>query len=203
VWNPQRTPAALRIVVAGFVLREGFLAGRRVAEILGAGDVAGPVDAVECTLSDASAVRWRGLSDVQVALIPRDLLAAAGRWPALIAELLGRAPARLQRAGAVQTILALPRVEDCLLLRLWDLAERWGRVTPDGVHVELRLSRAALAALTAAHEATISHAVLRLERRGHAYRRSAGWTVTRSGAAAVDELLSIPGVSLERGDRAP
>ena len=40
-----------------------------------------------------------------------------------------------------------PRVEDRLLLTLWHLAERWGKVTPDGIVVPLPLAHRRLADL--------------------------------------------------------
>lgn len=58
---------------------------------------------------------------------------------------------------ALQGLAAhLPRVEDRLLLTLWMLAERCGRVTPEGIVLPLALSHEALGRLAAA--STHNHA---------------------------------------------
>jgi CRP-like cAMP-binding protein len=59
-----------------------------------------------------------------------------------------------------------PRVEDRLLLTLWHLGERWGRVRRDGIVVVLPLSHQRLADLIGAHRPSTTTAIGELTRAG-------------------------------------
>ncbi|MFL5795732.1 MAG: helix-turn-helix domain-containing protein, partial [Actinomycetota bacterium] len=66
------------------------------------------------------------------------------------------------------------RVDDRLLLMLWHLAERWGRVHPDGVVVPLPLNHQRLADLVGAHRPSVTTAMGELTRSGAVSRRDDG-----------------------------
>jgi DNA-binding GntR family transcriptional regulator len=53
---------------------------------------------------------------------------------------------------------------------LWYLADRWGRVTPDGVIVPLRLTHETLARLVGAQRPSVTTAIRQLEEEGHLRR---------------------------------
>ena len=63
------------------------------------------------------------------------------------------------------------RVDDRLLLTLWHLAERWGRVAPDGIAVPLPLSHQRLADLIGAHRPSVTTAMGELVKSGAVTRR--------------------------------
>ena len=54
---------------------------------------------------------------------------------------------------------ATPRLTDRLLLTLWHLADRWARVTPDGVALRLPLTHSDLSHLVAANRPSVSTAI--------------------------------------------
>ena len=58
-----------------------------------------------------------------------------------------------------QAISQLVRVDRRLLALFWHLAERWGRVTGDGVLVPLTLSHRMLSQLVGARRPTVSTAL--------------------------------------------
>jgi hypothetical protein len=61
----------------------------------------------------------------------------------------------------------------------WLLAERWGRVGPDGVHVTLPLTHEVLAMLVGSHRPTVTIALQRLARARLLTReRSDTWLLT-------------------------
>ena len=60
-------------------------------------------------------------------------------WPQLGVELFARGTGRAHHLAVSLAIAHRQRVGDRLLLALWHLAERWGRVTPDGIAVPLPL----------------------------------------------------------------
>jgi hypothetical protein len=70
----------------------------------------------------------------------------------------------------------IPSVEQRLHLLLWLLADRWGRRTPNGVLLPLRLSQETLAQLIAARRQSVNAALQRLLSR-QAVSRGAGGLV--------------------------
>ena len=63
-----------------------------------------------------------------------------------------------------------PRVDARLLHLLWQLADRWGRVTPQGVSIPLRLTHELLADLVAAQRPSVTLSLQQLERQGEITR---------------------------------
>jgi CRP-like cAMP-binding protein len=77
------------------------------------------------------------------------------------------------RAHSLAITLAvsnLRRVDVRLLMLLWYLAERWGRVTPEGVIVPLRLTHETLARLVGAQRPSVTTAIRQLEQEEHLRR---------------------------------
>jgi CRP-like cAMP-binding protein len=58
---------------------------------------------------------------------------------------------------------------------LWDLAERYGTVHGDGVHLDAPLTHESLAHLAAARRPSVSSALSRLTERGVVERRRSEW----------------------------
>jgi CRP-like cAMP-binding protein len=69
-------------------------------------------------------------------------------------------------------ITDLRRVDDRLMLFFWHLADRWGRMGPDGVTVPLPVTHDVLAQLVCAQRPTVTSALKRLSDRGQIRRRS-------------------------------
>jgi hypothetical protein len=77
---------------------------------------------------------------------------------------------------AVQrAIAAQPRLEVRLLLVLWHLAARWGRVEPGGVRLPLPLTHILLGRLVAAERPSVTHALKRLAVAGWINGGEDGW----------------------------
>jgi CRP-like cAMP-binding protein len=61
----------------------------------------------------------------------------------------------------------------------WHLADRWGRVTPQGIVVPLRLTHGTIARLICMRRPTVSATLMRLVRAGELARnRDATWILT-------------------------
>jgi Crp-like helix-turn-helix domain len=71
-------------------------------------------------------------------------------------ELFNRATRRAHSLAVALAIAYHQRVDDRLLLTLWHLAERWGRVRPEGIAVRLRLSHQQWADLVGAHRPSVT-----------------------------------------------
>ena len=82
--------------------------------------------------------------------------ARAAAWPQLGAELAGRALSRSLRLVIGAAIAQQPRLEVRLLMLFWDLADRYGKVHPDGIHLDLPLTHEVLSHLAGARRPSVS-----------------------------------------------
>jgi hypothetical protein len=85
---------------------------------------------------------------------------AAGAW-------LVRALAQAVADRELSAAIALePRLERRLILKLRQLADRWGRVTPEGVRLDLRVTHQELADMVGAARESVTVAFRRLQDQG-------------------------------------
>jgi CRP/FNR family cyclic AMP-dependent transcriptional regulator len=164
----------------GFLIFEGLLArevevlGRRCCELIGPGDVIRPWQWDPEGSHVQAEVGWQVLEPARLAVLDHALVHRLAPFPALGVELFARG---IRRAHALAVSLAIShhqRVDDRLKLTLWHLAERWGRVTPEGVVVPLPLSHQRLADLVGAHRPSVTTAMGDLTREGALSRRDDG-----------------------------
>ncbi len=164
------------LVVDGFLLRTLELRGRRCPELVGPGDVLRPWEDIESPAEEAT---WTALGGASIAVLDEQFGAIGARWPSIISQLLTRS---IQRSRALAVNLAIVHVRHAdlrLHLLLWQLADRWARVTTDGVHLPIRLTHALLADLACMRRPTASSALNVLVRRGEVVRRDDGtWLLT-------------------------
>jgi CRP-like cAMP-binding protein len=182
------------LVIDGVVTREIEMAGRRVLEVLGSGDI------LRRTVEDAASagqVHWGALEPSSVVVLDERFMRAAQRWPSLSSNLIGRLMQQTDRAMLHAAILSLPRVESRLLAIFWHLAERWGRVTPSGVALPLRLTHQALGRLAGAQRPTVTLALSELSEEGAVRRTDDGTWLLNPASHALSrdrpEEASRPG----------
>jgi CRP-like cAMP-binding protein len=114
---------------------------------------------------------------------------AVAPWPELVGELIDRALRRSQSQAVLCATSHIKRVDVRLLALLWHVAERWGRVTPDGIVVPLKLTHARLAALVGAQRPSVTTAITRMTRRGVLRRTDAGhFVLAESARAELNDL---------------
>jgi hypothetical protein len=179
-WEPHLEqwpvpPTLGLLVLEGVVTRDIVFAGRTTTELLGSGDVLRPwEDDVQFDPLPFS-VGWHVHEPTRVALLDGRVALATARWPVL-AGALSRRHVRRARGLAFQLAIAqLPRVDDRLLVLLWALAERWGRVSPQGVRLPLALPHRTLATLVGARRPSVTTALSGLARDGLVERTEDGW----------------------------
>jgi CRP/FNR family transcriptional regulator, cyclic AMP receptor protein len=167
------------LLVEGFMLRSVELDGRRCPELVGPGDVLRPWDEPEGSV--ASGASWTALDRASLAVLDQRITAIACRWPSIMAQLLARTVER-SRSLALHLAIAHVRHADLRVRMLfWHLADRWGRMTPDGVHLPLRLRHELVAQLTCMRRPTASSALSQLARGGELAREPDGtWLLTGS-----------------------
>jgi CRP/FNR family transcriptional regulator, cyclic AMP receptor protein len=166
-------------VLNGLLSRGVVIQGRRSAELLGPGDVLRPRASDDLDPSVPFEVTWEALEPVRIAVLDKDFADAVAHWPELIAALMDRVMRRAHSLGFHLAVSHLKLVEMRLLVILWYYADRWGRVTPDGVVLPLRMTHSLLARIVGARRPSVSTALGRLQDRGLVDRTEAGHWVLR------------------------
>jgi CRP/FNR family cyclic AMP-dependent transcriptional regulator len=166
------------LVLAGLLVRELSVGGGTSAELLGAGDLVLPLDADGTVPFVAPETEWSVLERTRIAWLDAPFGVALRRWPELGAALLERSQRRFTRLALSQAVSQLTRVDERVLIELWHLSERWGRVRPDGVLLPVRLTHRVLGRLVGARRPSVTTAVGSLERRGMLTRLpEGGWVL--------------------------
>jgi CRP/FNR family transcriptional regulator, cyclic AMP receptor protein len=164
------------LVVDGMIARDVELGGRRCSELLGPGDLLRPWDYDE---GDAASVpsesAWNVLEPSRVAVLDGRFARVACRYPELVAGLIGRTLRRSRWLAILLTISSMPRVDARVLALFWHLADRWGRVTLDGVVVPVRLTHDMVGRLVGAHRPSVTTALSELTRADRISRLPHGW----------------------------
>jgi CRP-like cAMP-binding protein len=173
------------LIVDGILAREVVLGDTVSTELLGAGDVIRPPAAEQPAELLQVEARWSVLSDARVALLDRRLALELCAFPELYLAIMDRFSQRISRVATTQAISQLTRVDRRLLALCWHLAERWGRITPDGVHLPLRLSHRLMGQLVGARRPTVSSALGELARSGELVRREDNTWLLRGDPVAL------------------
>jgi CRP/FNR family transcriptional regulator, cyclic AMP receptor protein len=162
------------LVVDGLLSREVDVLGRRCVELIGPGDVLRPWRWDEDGSHVRAEVGWLVLEPTRLAVLDNGLVARMVPWPELGVELFARGTRRAHHLAVALAIAHHQRVDDRVLLTLWHVAERWGRVGRDGIVVDLPLSHQRLADLVGAHRPSVTSALGELAKSGALSRRESG-----------------------------
>jgi CRP/FNR family cyclic AMP-dependent transcriptional regulator len=159
------------LVIDGLVSREVEVMSRRCVELIGPGDVMRPWSWDPDGSHVRAEIGWNVLEPTRLAVLDHGLVVRMTPWPALGLELFSRGTRRAHALAVALAISHHQRVDERLLLTLWHLAERWGKVGPDGITVPLPLPHQRLADLVGAHRPAVTTAMGELNRRGLLSRR--------------------------------
>jgi hypothetical protein len=192
-WNvPDGNGARGRLgflILEGLLARDMTLAGRTATELLGDGDFVEPWVGQRDDGLVPCRVGWHVLTPVRVAVLDDSFARSMGRFPQVTSALLERAIRRTHRMSVHEALLQLTPVETRLLVLFWHLAERWGRVTPAGIAIRLRLPHALLGQLVGCRRASVTTGLQHMYATGDLVRRDDGtWLLTGS---APDELTTV------------
>jgi CRP-like cAMP-binding protein len=163
------------LVLSGALVCSARVLDRVVAEILGRRDLLRPPsDAASEVFLDCDAT-WSTLQPTRFAILDARFADQVRRWPQITHALLARTEHRIEQMAVQRAIAAQPRLEVRLLLVLWHLAARWGRVEPGGVRLPLPLTHILLGRLVAAERPSVTHALKRLAVAGWINGGEDGW----------------------------
>src|SRR5579884_1716375 len=159
--------------LVGLVVTEGLLAARlRISGytstvILGSGDMvcACDIEGPQGSMPEERSVR--ALTTVTLVAVDHPLLRSCLRWPPVARCLLDCLTQRLRLGSLSLALHQSPRVEERLWLALWQLADRFGRVSPSGAVVTLpRVTHRVLAEVVAVRRPSVTSAMKRLRDSG-------------------------------------
>jgi CRP-like cAMP-binding protein len=166
------------LALDGILVRRVGYGDRFGAELLAAGDLLRPWDFDgEETLGFEST--WRVLSGTRLAVLDIAWAERMARYSKVGPALAGRALSRSRRLAAMMAISQQPRLDERLWMLFWELADRYGRVRPDGVYLDLPLTHEVLSHLVAARRPSVSGALTKLADQGRLHREGRRWV--RSG----------------------
>jgi CRP/FNR family cyclic AMP-dependent transcriptional regulator len=178
-WEPHEQFGSGRgrlglLVIGGLIKREVELANRACAELLGQGDVLRPWQEDAVGHFARLEPDWEILEPTEFAVLDRRFAVVAGRWPEILDVLMGRGIQRSRSLAFHMALSHLTRVDLRLLALFWHLADRWGRVAPEGVIVPLRLPHRTLARLVGAQRPSVTTALGSLSSDERLTRRTDG-----------------------------
>lgn len=172
-WGGIERPSDARhlgcLILEGFVSHRTTVGNQESMELLGPGDVLRPWVELE-QLSVPSQPYWHVESRAQLAVLDAGFSERVTAWPHIASALMDRLAARTRALGVNLAISAANRADTRLLYALWYCADRWGRVTHDGVVVELPLTHELFGHLVGVERPSVTTAVGQLERQGKVRR---------------------------------
>jgi CRP-like cAMP-binding protein len=179
------TDASGFVVVDGIVLKETTLATRPALEVLCAGDILAPPLSAPRQEESRAVSRYLAHGPVSLAVLGARFRAASRRWPALGDELHDRLALQAHRASANLAMLHESRLDARIALLFADLSERSGRMTPDGIVINISLTHELIGRLAGARRPTVSLALQALADAGTLRRVGKDrWMIPRDAGAA-------------------
>lgn len=179
----ERSDLFAALLLDGLVMHRMAVGGRQILRLLGPGDII--VHAWAPRTEILGYTTKRAATFAHVALLGRPLVNAARHFPGLLVGLQLRLAEQHQRLAVQLGICQLPRVQDRVLTMLWLLAESWGKVTPQGTRLPLKLTHSAIGELIGAQRPTVSLAVRDLVDHEALLAQRDGWLLLGPPPAAT------------------
>jgi CRP/FNR family transcriptional regulator, cyclic AMP receptor protein len=159
------------LLVEGMIARQLLVGEMEAVELLGPGDVLRPWAEVDRETSHSLRESWIVPRQARLALLDRAFAVSIGPWPEISANIADRIASRIGWMALFSAIQGMRRVDERLLAILWSYADRWGRVTPRGVMLQLDLTHRLLAGVIGARRPSVTTALKALEADGTLTRR--------------------------------
>jgi len=154
------------LIVDGLLGRAVAVGGQDCTELLGGGDLIRPWDIADDLASIPATTTWTIFEHTTLVLLDERFVGRMCAWPPVMAALAKRMMDRTRALAFHLAVTQVTRVDERLLVVLWHLADRWGRVTPDGVALALPLTHETLGRIVGARRPTVTTALRELSERG-------------------------------------
>jgi CRP/FNR family transcriptional regulator, cyclic AMP receptor protein len=183
------------------VARRVAVGARGGIELLGAGDVLRPWVRSEFSHAD---VDWTVVEPLRIAALDCNFAERVAPWPQIAGAISDRLLLRSRVLGFHLAVCHLVTVEERLLMIFWHFAERWGRVTPNGVVLRLRLTHDLLAGVVGARRPPVTTALSALAQKGLLRRDQEGaWILSGPPPENFTELHRQLGSPIEPATEHP
>lgn len=195
-WSPdifgegEERPFGL-FVLEGLVLREVVVADTNCGELVGPGELLRPWDELGERAPTPYEIQWKVVQPLRVALLDSEFARVLAMWPALVNAFVDRAVERSHSLALHVAIHCLRRVDVSLLVLFSHLADRFGKMTMDGIVIPIDLTHRDLGKLVGATRQSISTALAELADRDCVARRPDGaWLLQSDAPDEVEDMLS-------------
>jgi CRP/FNR family transcriptional regulator, cyclic AMP receptor protein len=187
------------LILEGLFWREASVGSEAGIELLGPGDLLRPWVKPIPTSEILAEDRWTVLQPSSLAILDRRFAIAMARWPTVAATLMDRLILRTRWLSFQLAICHVRNLRQRLLLAMWHFGDRWGRMSPDGVIVPVRLPHRMLAQLVGARRPSVTTALASLRSEGLLDERDDGsWLlpkeIPQELRAAYEQASSAAGI---------
>lgn len=195
-WTPGRLasssdPHLGLLVLEGLVLRDVSVAHTTCGELVGAGELLRPWDAFGEQAPMPIEVEWKALEPLRLAVLEHEFAAVLATWPKLVHSFVERAVERSHSLALHVAIHCIRRVDTSLLVLFAHLADRFGKVTPEGIVIPTRLTQQDLGKLVGATRQSINAALGELAECETLKRREDGsWVLEAEVHDTLDRMLA-------------
>jgi CRP/FNR family transcriptional regulator, cyclic AMP receptor protein len=184
------------LVMEGLLIRRVGLDDRFGAELLGEGDLLRPWQGEDASATISPTTGWRVLEAARLAVLDEAAAGVMAHYPQLTGALVARVVGRSRSMAVNMAIIHQARVNVRLLMLLWHLADRWGRVRSEGVVLPLHLTHSVLADLVSARRPTVTSSLTELARQERVEPLNRGWLLR---GEPPGELLALERVHIAAG----
>lgn len=192
-WMFDRRGSLGLMVIDGLIARQLLVGEMEAVELIGPGDVLRPWAEVDREVAQQVRESWIVTRRARLALLDRSFAMSVGAWPEIAANVSDRVAMRVGWMALFSAIQGIRRVDDRLLAILWSYSDRWGRMTPDGVLLELELTHRLLAGVIGARRPSVTTALKALEASGALTRRRDRTWLLHGQRPAILAALSADG----------
>lgn len=177
------------LIVEGLSMRNVLLGDTVAAEIVGRGDILRPAQHDGTTAPVPFDVEWHVIQPTTFAVLDRPFAAALAQWPEAVEAIVASAVRRSQGLALHLAVCHLRRVHTRILVMMWHMADRWGTVGTEGVHVPLKMSHRAIGHLVGAQRPSVTTALQQLSTERLVTRRSDGtWMLHGDPPNTLEQL---------------
>jgi len=168
------------LVISGVLCRRVVQSERYGAELIGPGDLMRPWDRIGEWSTIPTDSSWTAIEPTRVAILDEDFARRAAPFPEIGVTLVRRGLMRSRYLAILIAIINQRRIETRLTMLFWHLADRFGQVRGEWVHVPVPLTHSLLGELVAARRPSVTTALTRLQDRGVVVRDRQGWRLSGS-----------------------
>jgi len=194
-WRPLATFPGQAIhfgllILEGLLMRDVVVAHTTCGELVGPGELLRPWDSFGDRAPMPFEVEWKVIEPTFVAALSPDFTRVVARWPELVNVFLERAVERSHSLALHVAIHCIRRVDLSLLVLFWHLADRFGKVTPEGIVVSVKLTHQDLGKLVGATRQSVTAALGEVVQRGWVERRDDGaWLLPADPPREIQGML--------------